>query len=272
MYGAWQQCPSPLYRATPNWRFTLVSVAVTGEVPDRFWVDLADHDPHTSLSARHRIAVFYQGLVEALARRLKPRLPTWIADEELISSGQIGLMRAIDRFDPSEGTPFRRFASAYIYGSIHDELRRQDWAPRSLRQSQREVTKARRALTAEAHRRPTLQEIAEHLGWDEAKVEATLRKVEIASVVALQVHDQQEPEVADPSRGEDLDPLVYATFIEDFHGLPAAVQLVLARIYFLSETLGEVSQAMGLPIPVIRRLHMDGVRVALRSIRSSLLG
>lgn len=247
----------------------------SAEIATEYWVAFASPDEDVSLAARHAIAVFYQGLVEGCARKLEVRLPSWVADEDLMSAGQEGLLKAIDRYDPGNGTSFRRFASALIVGSIIDDLRRQDWAPRSLRQSQREITKATRHLSVDGSK-PSLSEIADHLGWAEAKVEQVLRKVEQASVIiGLQRHDANDgindlPEPEDRQSGHAV-ALVCALFVRDYRQLPAPVQVVLARIYLLNQTPVEVSAAMGLSLPVVRRLHMDGVQAAVASVRGSLL-
>lgn len=232
------------------------------EIPDRVWVQLVSDDESVSLSARHAIAVFYQYLVEGCARKLESRLPSWITDEDLMSAGQLGLLKAIDRYDRSKG-PFSKFASSAIHGAIIDDLRSQDWAPRSLRQSQREITRAQRHLSATGSQ-PSLSDIAKHLGWDQAKVESTLRKVEVADVMHIAYQDAD-------SQGQSTVQLVCALFVRDYRKLPGAVQVVLARIYFLNQTLTEVAAEMGLPLPTVRRLHMDGVQAATECVAGSLL-
>lgn len=239
----------------------------TSEIDPQCWDRLASDDEAIALEARHEIVLNYQYLVEACARRLEARLPSWVSDDDLVSSGQIGLLRAIDRFDPSKGIPFSRFVSSAIHGAIIDDLRKQDWAPKQLRRNQREISKATSALSTDGER-PSLEKIAQHLGWDQAKVESTLRKVDQADMVnATDISRDSSPE----SHSLDVQ-LVCRLFVREFQRLAPPVQVVLARIYLMNQTLPQVSTAMGLSTGVVRKLHMQGVRVAMDSVQGSLIG
>ena len=92
-------------------------------------------------SAFEAIVIHYQYLVEAIARRIKNKLPSYIIDDDLISHGQLGLIRAIRRYNPEAG-PFSRYASMVIYGAVVDGMRKEDFAPRGLRKKQRDLENA----------------------------------------------------------------------------------------------------------------------------------
>jgi RNA polymerase sigma factor for flagellar operon FliA len=79
----------------------------------------------------------YLPFVRAIARRLRARLPANIEVDDLVQAGMIGLIDARCRFDPSQGVPFEGFAIKRARGAMLDELRRDDWVPRSVRRGQR---------------------------------------------------------------------------------------------------------------------------------------
>ena len=91
-------------------------------------------------------------------------MPANIKIDDLISSGVIGLMDAIDKYDPSRDNKFKTYAEFRIRGSILDELRAQDWVPRSVRDKEKILDKAASALAARLGRSPTDVEMSKHLG------------------------------------------------------------------------------------------------------------
>ena len=98
-------------------------------------------------AARDRLLTEHLGLVHHVARQLSRRLAVEFDFDELVSAGTIGLMNAVDSFDPGRGLAFSTFAAPRIRGAILDELRRQDHVPRSIRRKSRDISAAREALT-----------------------------------------------------------------------------------------------------------------------------
>src|SRR5438309_9184723 len=84
----------------------------------------------------------YAPLVKYVAQRLACRLPDWICLDDLISTGVVGLMDAIAKYDPTRGTTFKTYAEWRIRGAILDELREMDWVPRTVRQKEHALTQA----------------------------------------------------------------------------------------------------------------------------------
>jgi RNA polymerase sigma factor FliA len=122
----------------------------------------APMDPDT----RDTIVASHIGLVHHMARQISRRLAVDFDFDELVSSGTIGLINAVDSFDPERGVTFSTFAAPRIRGAILDELRRQDHAPRSIRRKSREIAGAREALTRSDGYSPTDAEVAAHLQID----------------------------------------------------------------------------------------------------------
>jgi RNA polymerase sigma factor for flagellar operon FliA len=126
------------------------------------WAELA----RGSQSARDQLLTEHLGLVHHVARQLSRTLAVKADLDEMVSAGTMGLMSALEGFDPSRGLAFSTFAAPRIRGSILDELRRQDHVPRSVRRKAREIGQARETLQRIFGRPPEDNELAEHLGVD----------------------------------------------------------------------------------------------------------
>ncbi len=112
---------------------------------------------------RHRIITRCIPLVQRVARQTHSRLPDSVDYDDLVGYGTLGLIHAVDRFQPVPGGGFLRYATVCIRGSILEGLRTMDWAGTSRRQWERSVQDAVRQLSVRLTRRPELDEIAAHL-------------------------------------------------------------------------------------------------------------
>ena len=112
---------------------------------------------------RNRLVMTYAPLVKYIVFKKVRELPARCEVEDFISCGLEALIASIDRYDPAKGATLEQFAWTRIHGAVLDELRRQDWAPRSLRRWERDIGKAREQFTAIHGRRPTREELADAL-------------------------------------------------------------------------------------------------------------
>ena len=94
--------------------------------------------------------------------------------DDMLSCGILGLMDAIEKYDASKNVKFEYYATMRIKGEIIDNIRKQDWAPSSLRRKIKAISNACSELEHKYHRTPTDEEIAEYLGMDEAEVQKIL--------------------------------------------------------------------------------------------------
>lgn len=129
---------------------------------ENLWDAFASGDP----MAREKLLTENLNLVHHVARQLSKALAAPADFDELVSCGTIGLMNALEAFEPSRGLAFSTFAVPRIRGAILDELRRQDHVPRSIRRKTREISQARETLTRIFGRPASDKEVAEHLGLD----------------------------------------------------------------------------------------------------------
>ena len=116
---------------------------------------------------RDRLILTYAPLVKYVAGRLGSGLPAHVDEGDLVSYGLLGLIGAIERYDPDRDVKFETYAIARIKGAIIDELRAMDWVPRSVRARARDIERAIAELEAKLHRAPTDEEIAAKLGIDD---------------------------------------------------------------------------------------------------------
>ncbi len=116
-----------------------------------------------SADERERLILEHLPQVRLIARRIHERLPESVNLEDLISTGTLGLIAAIDRFDPNQNVKLKTYAEYKIRGAILDSLRGLDWAPRQQRKRSKQIEAAIAAAEQRLQRAPTEDEIAQQL-------------------------------------------------------------------------------------------------------------
>src|SRR5689334_5711895 len=116
-----------------------------------------------SADERERLILEHLPQVRLIARRIHERLPDSVSLDDLISTGTLGLIAAIDRFDPSHNVKLKTYAEYKIRGAILDSLRGLDWAPRQQRKRSKQIEAAISAVEQRLHRAPSEDEIAGQL-------------------------------------------------------------------------------------------------------------
>ena len=124
-------------------------------------------------------------MVKYIVYRKIREMPARCEVDDFISCGLEALIRSIDRYDPDKGATLEQFAWTRIHGAVLDELRRNDWAPRSLRRWDREIGKARDNFFRLYGRRPTREELADALGVTPAELVAHQDEIARAKLGSL---------------------------------------------------------------------------------------
>jgi RNA polymerase sigma factor for flagellar operon FliA len=206
--------------------------------------------------AREALMVEHLRLVQHVARQV---IRTTAADaefDELVSAGTIGLMNAIDKFDPSRGLAFSTFAAPRIRGSVLDDLRRRDHVTRSVRKKQRELSRARERLSAEFGRMPTDEEMADSIGIEIEKLWRWQREVEQAARVSIdrQIDAESNGVTVEglqiDDEGPDIEEAVNHSqevelLREYILDLKEQERLVLSLYYFEELKLHEIAEVLG---------------------------
>jgi RNA polymerase sigma factor FliA len=143
--------------------------------------------------SRDTLVVAYAPMVRYIASRKVRELPSHCDLDDLASAGLVALMEAIDRFDPAKGATFEQYAWTRVAGALLDELRKQDWASRSVRREGRRIERARDAFFARNGAMPNEQELAAELGTTVSDLRATLEDIDRSDVASLNA----------PARGAD---------------------------------------------------------------------
>src|SRR5947209_14881887 len=134
---------------------------------------------------RDRLVLTFAPMVKYIVYRKIREMPAHCEVDDFISCGLEALIKSIDRYDPDKGATLEQFAWTRIHGAVLDELRRNDWAPRSLRRWDRQIGKARDNFFQLYGRRPTREELADALGIEVAELVRHQDQVTRATVGSL---------------------------------------------------------------------------------------
>lgn len=219
------------------------------------------------MEARNRLVVQYSPLVKFVAGRVRSGLPPAVEQADLVSDGVIGLMDAIDKFDPDRGLQFQTYAVSRIRGAIVDGLRASDWVPRSVREKIRDIDAAHAKLEKSLGRAPKDSEVAEELSITVAELRKVYSQTAHTSVVSFEtsVDDEETPRATSDLPGADDD--IPPGFLAAVRQLPERDQIVVALYYWERLTLAEIGQVLGVTESRVSQLHS---RAAL-TLRRKLL-
>jgi RNA polymerase sigma factor for flagellar operon FliA len=223
---------------------------------------------------REKLVIEHLPQVRIIAGRIHDRLPRHIALEDLISSGIVGLLSAIDSFDPSYNVKLKTYAERRIHGAIIDSLRELDWAPRETRKRSKLIQQAIRKLQQELGREPAEEEIAAKLNLSLAEYQERLNEAQAVEIHRLEGSggdDQSydllniisDDEESWPSRIVERAELerVLAQAIDR---IPKQERTVLSLYYFEELTLREIAEVMGMHLSRCGQLRVQAV-LRLRS-------
>jgi RNA polymerase sigma factor for flagellar operon FliA len=205
------------------------------------------------------------------AMRMKLRLPSHIEVDDLVSSGVIGLLDAMERYDASRGIKFKTYADFRIRGAMLDYLREMDWFPRSVRQHSSRLQYTYSRLENVLGRPPMEEEVAEELGItveDLWKQLAMFTGVTVFSLDAIQDEDEENgaglrhllSEAAkEESREEELTRELKNLLGKAIDMLPERERQLIAFYYYEDLTLREISRIFNLGEPRVCQLHAQAV-------------
>ena len=144
-------------------------------------------------ASRDRLILSYAPMVRYIASRKVRELPTHCELDDLASAGLVALMEAVDRFDPTKGASFEQYAWTRVSGALVDELRRLDWASRSVRRAGRRIERGRDAYYARHGTMPNDDQLAAELGITRAELRSCFEEIQRADIASLNA----------PARGAD---------------------------------------------------------------------
>lgn len=218
---------------------------------------------------RNKLVLRYSPLVKYVAGRIRPGLPQSVDMSDLLSDGVLGLIDAIEKFEPERGLQFQTYAVPRIRGAILDGLRATDWVPRAVRTKIREIERAQTKLEYQLGRTPDDREIAAEMSISVAELRELYSKAAYTGVAYLD----------EVGMGEDLAPSsstmhldtdddeMRGALVHAIRDLPERDQIIVTLYYFESLTLSEIGQILGVTESRVSQLH---TRCAM-TLRAKLL-
>ena len=231
------------------------------------------------MKLRNRLVMTFAPLVKYIVFKKVRELPARCEVEDFISCGLEALIASIDRDDPEKGATLEQFAWTRIHGAVLDELRRQDWAPRSLRRWERDIARAREQFSGVHGRRPTREELADALSITVDELRRRQDDIAVSDVTSLNTlvisDDETTVERLDTLAATDarLDPEQAAALQEDkdkfrraFDTLPRREREVAILLYVKNLTLREIGDILGVSESRVCQIHSQLKRTLKRQL------
>jgi RNA polymerase sigma factor for flagellar operon FliA len=223
---------------------------------------------------REELVLQHLPQVRMIAKRIHDRLPDYVSLDDLISSGVIGLLAAIDNFDPSLDVQLNTYAERRIRGAILDGLRETDWAPREVRKRSRLIEAAIHRASQRAGREATEEEIAVELGITTEQYQSWLMEVRSVELARLEFAGSEESsgnllkfiasdEESIPSHVVERSELQHILALA-IDRMPKTERIVLQLYYYEELNLREIGEVMGLHLSRVAQLRTQAI-LRLRS-------
>ena len=241
-------------------------------------VQIAHHEVWEGISgpanqeSRRELVNIYARIVKYVAGRMAIGLPHYVEFNDLISAGLLGLIQAIDNFDHLRGIKFETYAIPRIRGSILDELRSQDWFPRSLRRKAKQLEEAYSILEVRLGRPATDAEVARELSIDLSDLDTMVGEVSIATITSLDADTSGDDSEQASSLGEfladpktdDIEQVLAKQEMKKLIGkrmaeLPEKEQLVLVLYYYEELTLKEIGEILDVTESRVCQIHTKAI-------------
>ena len=231
---------------------------------------------------KERIVLEHTPLIRYIVNRIAVRLPSHIDLDDLTNTGVIGLMDAIDKYDPTKNCKFKTYAEFRIKGAILDQLRSLDWVPRSIRQKSRRLEQAYSDLEQRLGRSASEEEVADSLGLQLEEFHFMLNQVRGISMVNLDElranGDSDQPlhgDVFEDVKAENpftsLKSRELSQAVAECIGmLPEKERLVISLYYYEDLNMKEIGNVLNITESRVCQIHTKAV-ARLRSKLRSLL-
>ena len=224
---------------------------------------------------QEQMVLQYAPLIKYIAARLALRLPSHISMEDLVSSGLIGLIDAVQKFDSSKNINFKTYAEFRIKGAMLDELRSLDWIPRSVRKKSHLIENAYVQLQRSLGRPAEAEEVAELLGLELGEFYQLLDETKTVSLIALEegrkvlggqagYPEYELLETIQDDKARDSLLAVHFSELQDImvraiEALPDKEKLLISLYYYEELTMKEIGQIMGYTESRISQLHTQAM-------------
>jgi RNA polymerase sigma factor for flagellar operon FliA len=243
---------------------------VEGDIEEAARMFALTRCPHT----RERLCELALPLVRRLASSVLRRLPSHFTDDDLIGDGCVGLLRAIDRFDPQHGMSFENWAARIVRGAMLNGLRRMDTVPERVRRDARNLDRARWRIAQSQGRAPTDACAAAGAGLSRRKLNAVLLALRRAVISQSPDHvvtlrDKLQADVVDPAFSVSQES-VRAAVAQAVTKLPPRERVIIATFYTGRTTFRAIGGQLGISKQRVSQIHGHAL-TNLRNILSTQL-
>ena len=247
---------------------TEVQEAIRNARVESMWRDFLKNG---SQSSREALAMHYLYLVGYIYGRIAINLPPHIDREDLEHQGALGLLAALDNFDPTKGVKFETYASIRIRGSIIDYLRKQDILSRPVRKRAAEIERASEEFSKRSGRVPAVSDLAKHMGTTVDEISDSLWKSSHSFIVSLEREMYEDEEGSGATMGENLaipmpgphDEAEKQNLLEcmakAIDELPDKERQIIALYYHEELTLKEIGAVLGISESRVCQIHSRAV-------------
>ncbi len=218
-------------------------------------------------------------LVQHIAGRIVSKLPAHVAKEDLVSAGVVGLIDAVDRFDAGKGCSLKTYSSLRIHGAIMDELRRQDWVPRTVHRDEKLYDSTVETLRQKLGREATPDEIRNALGMTPEAFERFVERTQ--TLPSFSINETWSDEDGNSvDRCESMPNLSTPTAVEEIlreedrrllreelNRLPQAEKTVLCLYYMEDLRLKEIALVLGVSESRVSQIHTEALRKITTAMR-----
>ena len=224
-----------------------------------------------NLKIREELVLKYIPLVKYVVGKMIVNLPKNVEYDDLVEYGIIGLLDAVEKFDLNKEITFKTYAVTRVRGSIYDELRAQDWVPRSVRKLVKEIERAYVELETKFKRMPSEEEVANFLDIPVKKMEEIYAKVDAGNVSSLDdtVYDGndstttlantvEDKKVENPQVELEKNELRVA-LIERLEELNEKERMVITLYYYEKLTLKEIGQVLEISESRVSQIHSKAI-------------
>jgi RNA polymerase sigma factor FliA len=219
---------------------------------------------------RHEIIMEYYPMVKRIALRLASNFPSHVDAEDLTHIGMVGLIEAIDKYNPERAPSFSTYARIRVQGAILDEMRKSDWVPRSVRDRISRIQSAAEELKIRLKRAPTESEVAVHMDLTPEQFRKLRSKADIRTVLSMEegiledrrlgdlIPSQNEGPQEETIRSEEKEMLKKAVL-----RLPHREQEIVHMYYYRELTFKEIASVLHVTESRISQIH-SGIKQKLK--------
>lgn len=223
-----------------------------------------------NLKKRNEIILEYAPLIKYVANRLALRLPSGVDINDIINSGVLGLMDAIEKFDEKKGVKFKTYAEFRIKGAMLDNLRTMDWVPRSVRKTATLLENTYAELEKKLSRPATEQEVADALHIEIEKLYEILSQLSGISLLSLEMisdHEDSRLKLVDCLTNKESGDTMSILKMEEVRNLISDAinklldkeKLVISLYYYDDLTMKEISKTLDLTESRVSQIHTKAI-------------